>query len=202
MNLLRYASIAQGDKTPQVLLGRRITHTHIYIPGIFFSLPPSSLYPPLCSILLHISSSSSSFFSLSCLFFSCHVRPQMIQSKQAKRAEFEALQEEHEAKHKEISARGRMALADFLLGTSDMTSPASGGGRTGGLATVMEEGSPRGASGRWLEFGFIAACTLYVNHHFSFLSTKISSYDMIVEGVIHARRQNGVVCCVREYMSR
>lgn len=75
--------------------------------------------------------------------------PPLNHPKQAKRAEFEALQEAHEAKHKEISARGRMALADFLLGTSDMTSPA-GGGRTGGLATVMEEGSPRGALGwRW-----------------------------------------------------
>lgn len=68
-------------------------------------------------------------------------------NKQHKRAEFEVLEEGHEAKHKEISARGRMALADFLLGTSDMTSPSSAAaGRVGGLPTVMEEGvSPTGA---------------------------------------------------------
>ena len=75
---------------------------------------------------------------------------------QHKRAEFEALQEEHEAQHKEISARGRMALADFLLGTSDMTSPSSAG-RVGGLPTVMEEASPTGA----VRFGF--TCTLCVS---------------------------------------
>lgn len=71
--------------------------------------------------------------------------PPTCLDEQNKRAEFEALQEEHEAQHKEISARGRMALADFLLGTSDMTSPSSAGGRLGGLPTVMEETSPTGA---------------------------------------------------------
>ncbi|CAM9670281.1 unnamed protein product, partial [Scytosiphon promiscuus] len=46
----------------------------------------------------------------------------------------------------EISASGRMALADFLLGTSDVTSPASAApGRVGSLATVMEEGPLTGA---------------------------------------------------------
>ncbi|CAN0287748.1 unnamed protein product, partial [Ectocarpus fasciculatus] len=70
------------------------------------------------------------------------------------RAEFGALQEEHEAKNKEISARGRMALADFLLGTSDMTSPTSASGRIGGaLPTVMEEGSPRGAQAAFSDAG-------------------------------------------------
>ncbi|CAM9511658.1 unnamed protein product, partial [Hapterophycus canaliculatus] len=54
----------------------------------------------------------------------------------------------------EISASGRMALADFLLGTSDVTSPASAAAvRVGSLATVMEEGPLAGAlpqRSRWL----------------------------------------------------
>lgn len=123
------------------LVGPSLVHRH----AIFLTSPPPILL--LCCLL---------FLCVLCCVACTHphlrpfVSPRRPQSnninnhrKQAKRAEFEALQEEHEAQHKEISARGRMALADFLLGTSDMTSP-TGGGRAGGLATVMEEGSPRG----------------------------------------------------------
>lgn len=52
----------------------------------------------------------------------------------------EAVRQDHESTLKEIAERDRLALSNFLLGTSDMKSPT--GARMHTLSTVMEEGSP------------------------------------------------------------
>lgn len=81
---------------------------------------------------------SSSLRSLPLSFF---VSPSYKHSRNTQQSE-----EDDRLAGEEISASGRMALADFLLGTSDVTSPASASvGRVGSLATVMEEGPLTGA---------------------------------------------------------
>lgn len=71
-----------------------------------------------------------------------------------KRQELDALQEESEAKNQEISAQGRLALADFLLGTPELKSPSA---RMQTLATVMEEESSAPPSPT-SEFSLSIAC--------------------------------------------
>lgn len=62
------------------------------------------------------------------------------ESEEAARQEDEAARQADEATLKEISERDRLALSNFLLGTSDMKSPT--GARMHTLSTVIEEGSP------------------------------------------------------------
>lgn len=54
--------------------------------------------------------------------------------------EEKAVRQDREATLTEIAERDRLALSNFLLGTSDMKSPT--GARMHTLSTVMEEGSP------------------------------------------------------------
>lgn len=93
---------------------------------------------------------------------------------QQKRAEFQALQEEHDAQNAEVSTRGNNALADFMTGASDMKSPA----RMHTLATVMEESSPTSST----------ASEFYHGRYFR------------DEGEVEINR-TCVCACVRAYMS-
>lgn len=66
----------------------------------------------------------------------------IVETHQRNRSEFEALQEQHESKNKEIAERGRMALAEFLLGSSD----ANAARNQRPLSTVIEEDAASSAT--------------------------------------------------------
>lgn len=110
-----------------------LTHP-LHSPFLLFRLSRSCLSPPppppssrCCRRLL---GGSCSFHSLS-----------IHSASQEKRTETdEAVRQDDEATAKEIAERDRLALSNFLLGTSDMKSPT--GARMHTLSTVIEEGSP------------------------------------------------------------